>query len=158
LAGRGLRSRDTNGHDGNLRVPIAFAHAYGVPNSYGNIHAYADCYSHVYSYANSYGYPYAYCDAYGNCNGYIHAYTDCYIYAYRNGDSYSNSHSNGYGYSNSHSHSNGNCDRTAAAYTDATASADTAASSLVLLGIRGTRENTLVSSQPEVDRPAAAGE
>jgi hypothetical protein len=148
LAGRGLRSYNTNEYDGNLRVSIAFAHAYGVPNSYGNIHAYGDCYSDVYSYANSYGYPYAYCDTYGNCNGHIHAdsYSNC------NGDSYGYGYGYSYSYSYSYSYGNTNGDRTAKAHADAEASAYTGTSSLVLSGIKGTRDNELASSQPDVDR------
>ena len=49
--------------------------------------------------------------------------------------------------------SNSNSDRTAAAYTDATATADTAASPLACCGFEGTRENELASSQLEVDGP-----
>ena len=59
----------------------------------------------------------------------------CKRYAYRDGDG------DGDGDSNSNCYSNGDCDRTAAAFTDATASADTAASPLACCGIRGTREN-----------------
>jgi len=68
-----------------------------------------------------------------------------------------NTHANTYGIVDSNSYSNSYSDRTAAAFTDATATTDTAASSLALFRLRGTRENELASSQPEVDRPAAAG-
>ena len=97
------------------------------------------------AFAHSYGVPNSdsYIHTYSDCHGHIHAYADCYIYAYRNGNSY--------GYSYSH----GDC--IAAAYTYATAATDTAASSLALFRSGGTRENELASSQPEVDRPAAAG-
>ena len=54
---------------------------------------------------------------------------------------------NSYRYRNSYRDGNGNCDHIAAAYAHATASADAAATSLALSGIRGTRENQLASSQ-----------
>ena|SRR5206468_3492443 len=84
-------------------------------------------------------------DAYGNANGHLHSDgngdSDRHVHAYRN--SYRNSNSHGDG----NSHSNGNCDRTAAAYTHATASSDAAATPLALSRITGTRENQLASSQ-----------
>src|SRR6516162_2453984 len=56
---------------------------------------------------------------------------------------------NSYSYADCHSNSNANCDRNAEVYTHATTSAYTAASSLALLGITGTRENKLASSQAQ---------
>jgi hypothetical protein len=91
--------------------------------------------------------------AYGDSNCHIHsdrnADRDSYIYAYRNGNTDGNIHANGYGNCHRHSYSNrdGYCDCKPAAYAHATASAYTAASSLALFGIRGTRETKLVSSQ-----------
>ena len=80
-----------------------------------------------------------------------------HVYAYP--DSYGDIHANGNGYSYGHCygdcHSHSYCDRIAAAYTDATASPDTAASPLALLPIKGTRENELASSQLEMDRSVA---
>ena len=70
----------------------------GDANSDGYIHSDGDCYSHAYANPD------------GNCNG-----------AFANTDSDSNGDSNGNGYSND------DCDRTAAWFTDAAASADTAA-------------------------------
>jgi len=61
-------------------------------------------------------------------------------------------HSDGDSDGNSNCHSNGDCDDTATSYTNAAAPADTAASPLAFFGIRGTRENELASSQPQVDR------
>ena len=63
----------------------------------------------------------AYADSNGDSNG--NAYTD----------SYANCDSNRYAHTDSYAncYSNGDCDRTAAAFTDAAASADTAAAPLV---------------------------
>ena len=135
LAGRRLRTNGTDGLDGDLKLlrnANAYANSYAdgnfKPDSYangnGNIYAYAYGYGNVYSNADSHGHVYAYRDSYGdihaNGNGHsdIHANSDSDCDIYRNGDS------------NCYSHSNGNSDRRAAVYTDATASADTAASSL----------------------------
>jgi hypothetical protein len=74
-------------------------HAYGNANGDGHIHADGDCHSH------------SHCD--GHCH--IHADSDCD----------SNIYCNGYRYSNCYR--NSDFDRTAAAFTDATASAHTAA-------------------------------
>ena len=109
-------------------------HAYGNANGNGHIHSDSNCH----------GNSYAYTDSNADCDGHIHADSDC--------------HGNSYAYtdSNADCDSNSNSDRTAAAYTNATASADTAASPLACCGIRGTRENELASSQLQVDRSAAA--
>jgi len=114
-------------------------HANGNANGDGHLHSDRDCDSngHIHADSNCHGNSYAYTDSNADC--------DSYIYGYGYGDC--DSHSNSYSYS----------DRTAAAFTDATATTDTAASSLALFRLRGTRENELASSQPEVDRPAAAG-
>ena len=98
---------------------------------HGHIHADGNCDSNVYAYSDRHGYIYAY----GDGDGYIHAYSDRhgYIHAYRNCNCYS--------YCNSY----GNSDRTAAAFTDATASADTAASPLALL--RNLRELARTNSR-----------
>jgi len=112
-------------------------HAYGNANGDGHIHSDGDCDGNSHIHADS------------DCHGNSYAYTDSN--AHGDGDIYCN------GYGDCDSHSNGYSDRTAAAYTDATATTDTAASSLALFRLRGTRENELASSQPEVDRPAAAG-
>jgi len=103
-------------------------HAYGNANGDSNCHIHPDSDCHGNAYANTNG----------NCH--IHSDGDCHGNAYANSDS------------NSNCDSNDDCDRTAAAYTDATATADTAASPLAFFGIRGTRENELASSQPQVDR------
>ena len=69
--------------------------------------------------------------AYGNANGNCHIHSDgdcdgnCHIHS--DGDSDRDIYCNG------DSNSHGNCDRTAAAYTDATPSADTAGPSEHLL-------------------------
>jgi hypothetical protein len=94
-------------------------------HAYGNTYIHSDC--------NSDGNCHSYSHGDGDGHSHIHAYgySDRYIYAYRNGDSY--------GYCDS----DGNSDRVAA-YTDATASAHTAASSLALFRLgelaRTTRE------------------
>jgi hypothetical protein len=99
-------------------------HAYG--NAYGesNSHIHANCDAHGNgAVANGD----SYCD--GNCH--IHSDGDC------DGDGHV--HANGDGDSDVYANcdcdcdSNGDCDRIAAAYTDATASPDTAASPLALL-------------------------
>jgi len=88
-------------------------------------------------------------DAYGNADGHIHSDgngdSDRHIHAYRDSNSHRDSYSNGN--CNGDAYSYGNCDRTAEAYAHATASADAAATSLVLSGIKGTRENQPASSQ-----------
>ena len=79
-------------------------------HAYGNAHIHAD----------------------GDCDAYVHAYGDCHsnchIHADSNGDVDSDRHLD----SDCHGDCNGNCERIAAAYTDATASAHTAASRLAL--------------------------
>jgi hypothetical protein len=76
--------------------------------------------------------------AYGNANGdsncRIHSDGDSNGNAYTKPDGNGNcdSNSNGDGaFANTDSDSNGDCDRTAAAYTDATSAADTAASTVI---------------------------
>jgi hypothetical protein len=54
--------------------------------------------------------------------------TDGHSYGYSYGNSFSNCYSNGYGYSYGNCDSNGDRDRTATVYTDATASSDAATS------------------------------
>ena len=87
----------------------------------------------------SYAYSYTNCDGhtYGDGNSNVYADSDCHIHSDGDGDSnvHANSHSNCYAYTDSYAngHSNDNCDRTAAAYADATASADTAAACEQLL-------------------------
>ena len=85
-------------------------------------------------------------------NGHVHADrncdADCHIYANRNGYSYSYSYGHIHAYANRDS--NGDC--IAEGYAHATASAYTAASSLALSGIKGTRENELASFPSKVDR------
>jgi hypothetical protein len=66
----------------------------------------------------------------GNSDGNGHIYSD--------GDCDGNAHTN----SDGNCYGNGDCDRTAAAFTDTAASADTAASPLAFFGITGTREAT----------------
>jgi len=107
-------------------------HAYGN----ANIHSDCDCDGHIHADGD--------CD--GNCH--IHSDSDCH----GNSDVHANSDSD----SDINGNSNSNSDHTAAAYTDATASADPAASPLACCGIKGTRGNELASSQLEVDRSAAA--
>jgi hypothetical protein len=102
--------------------------------AYGNANGDSNC--HIHSDGDSNGNAYAKPDG----NSHIYAYGDCDGNAYADRDG------------NSNCHSNGDCDCTAAAYTDAAASADTAAPPLAFFGIRGTRENELASSQPQVDR------
>jgi hypothetical protein len=129
------------------------SYAHGKSNSHG----YADSYTH----GNGDRHVYADSDCHGNChihsdsdrdgNRYIHSDSDC------DGNVYADCNCNCNSYSYSYSYSYSNCDRIAAVYTDATATTDAAASSLALFRLRGTRENELASSQPEVDRPAAAG-
>ena len=99
-------------------------HANGNANGNCHIHSDGDCHGNAYAITDS------------NGHGHIHSDGDCHGNAYANSDS----------------NSNDDCDRTAAAYTDATATADTAASPLAFFGIRRTRENELASSQPPVDR------
>src|SRR6476620_486077 len=82
-------------------------------------------------------------DAYGESNSYIHADSNSYVYSDSDCDGNCHIHSDGDRYSNCDSY----CDRIAAAYTDAAASADTAASPLALFRLRGTRENELASSR-----------
>ena len=81
--------------------------------------------------------------SYGDSNGHVHS--DGNGDSDRHGHGYRNSHA----YGNCHADSNSNADRdaVAAAYTHATASAYTGASSLVLSGIKGTREKQLAGSQ-----------
>jgi hypothetical protein len=69
----------------------------------------------------------------GDCDGHIHADGDCdgNCHVHANGDSNSDIYCNGYGYGDSNS--NGDCDQTAAAFTDATASPDAAAACEQLL-------------------------
>jgi hypothetical protein len=75
--------------------------------------------------------------AYGNANGdgHIHSDSDCNGNAYAKPDG--NSHIYAYGdsdgnaYANTNCHSHCDCDRTAAAYTDATSPADSAASTVI---------------------------
>ena len=102
-------------------------------HAYGNahIHADGDCDAYIHSDCNSDSNCHSYSHGYGDGHSHIHAYgySDRYIYAYRNGDSY--------GYCDS----DGNSDRVAA-YTDATASAHTAASSLALFRLGNSRERT----------------
>jgi hypothetical protein len=130
--------------------------AYGKSNSHIDADIYTDCDGNSYVYSD--------CDGHGDCDGNSHAYADsdcdgdCHIHA--NGDSDSNVHSN----RNCHSDSNGyrhrysNCDRIAAGYTDATTTAYTTASSLIVFGIRGTRENDLASPHFEGSKLVAAGQ
>jgi hypothetical protein len=86
-----------------------------VPKCHPDRYAYSDTNGHIHADANS--------DSHGD----VHADTDCdcNIYAYRNSYSYCDS--------NSHGDGNRDCDHLAAAYTDAEAAADTAASSGQLL-------------------------
>ena len=86
------------------------------------------------------------CDGISDGNSDIHPDGDC------NCNAYSNTHGN----SNCHSNVDGDCDRTATPYTDATASTITDSTPLAFFGITGTRENELASSPPKVDRLAAA--
>ena len=88
-------------------------------------------------------------DAYGESNSYIHADSNSYVYSDSDCDGNCHIHSDGDRYSNCDGHGNCDsyCDRIAAAYTDAAASADTAASPLALFRLRGTRENELASSR-----------
>ena len=69
-----------------------------------------------------------------NANGQPKPHANCHSDGYRHGDSNCNSYGYSDGNGNGHSHSDGdsntNCDRSAAAYTDATASGNTAASPL----------------------------
>ena len=131
-------------------------HAYGNANSEpdgdgdGNCHIHPDGDPYLNAYANTNGNCHIHSDS--DCNGNAYAITDSNGdgHIHSDGDSDGNAYANSDG--NSNCHSNGDCDCTAAAYTDAAASADTAASPLAFLGIRGTRENDLASSQPPVDR------
>ena len=68
---------------------------------------------------HAYGHAHIHSD--GDCdgNGHIHADSDC--------------HGNSYAYTDSYANGHGNCDRTAASYTDAATSADTAAACEQLL-------------------------
>ncbi len=109
-------------------------HAYGNANGDAHIHSDSDCDGNCHIHTD------------GDSDGDSNAYTDS------NGDSDGNIYSYGYSYSNCHSYS----DHTAAAFTDAATTADTAASSLALFGITGTRENELASSQFRGDRLGAA--
>jgi hypothetical protein len=67
----------------------------------------------------------------GDCDGNCHIHADANVKPDGNVNTYGNSHRHGDRYGSGHSYtysnSNGNCDHIAAAYTDATASADTAA-------------------------------
>ena len=98
-------------------------HAYGNANGDAHIHSDGDCDGNCHIHSDS--------DCDGNCH--IHA----------NGDSHSDIYCNGY----SNRDCDSNCDRTAAAYTDATASSDTAASPLALFRLRElARTNSRVPS------------
>jgi hypothetical protein len=100
-----------------LPQPNADSQSFGNADGNGNVYAYTHGDSDVHAYSYGYGHIHAY--GYGDSYIYTYRDSDSYIYAYRNSD--------GYGYS----HSDGNSD-CVAAYTDATASAHTAASSLAL--------------------------
>jgi len=80
----------------------------------------------------------AFADAYihsdGNGNSHVHSDGDC------DGNTYANSDCNCD--CNSYSNCNDECDPSATTYTDAAASADTAAAPLGFFGITGTREAT----------------
>ena len=124
--------------DGNFK-PDSYANCDSNSNAYTD--SYADCDGNGNAYTNSY----ANCDsngdiyAYGDRDGYIHAYgdRDGYIHAYSDRDGYIHAYSDRHRYIHAYGNSNGNgngySDHSAAAYTDATASADTAASPLALL-------------------------
>jgi hypothetical protein len=79
------------------------------------------------------------CDCHGN--GHIHSDCDChgnsYAYTDSNADCDSDIYCNGYGYGNCDGYGNSYCDQTAAAFTDAATSADTAASSLAIVRTLG---------------------
>ena len=110
-----------------MRIADAYSnsHSYGYRNGYvythtkfnGHIHSnrYSNSHIHTYGDSNCYVYPHSDCDrdiySYRNRDGHVHAdsHRNCDVYAHSNCDRYSN------------------CDRTVAALTDATASADTAA-------------------------------
>ncbi len=81
------------------------AHIHSDGDSDGNCHIHSDGHSNSYAYTDSY--------SYGHSNSNSYAYTDSYCY--------------GHGYSNC------DCEHIAAAYTDATAPADTAAACEQLL-------------------------
>jgi len=91
----------------------------------------------------------------GDCDGNCHIHSDC--------DSNSDIYCNGdrYGYSDSNGDGNCDCYCTAAAYTDATASADTAASTVRPAGCLislGTRERTSrVPNNRRASAPHATG-
>ena len=95
-----------------------------IANTHGDGH------SHIHTDGNSDSDSHAYTkpDGNSNCDGHAYAKSDCDCYAYAKSDS--------------NCYINGDCDRTAAGFTDATASADTAASPLGFLKITGTRETT----------------
>ena len=103
-------------------------HAYG----HAHIHADCDCDGNCHIHANGHSNGYTYTDSYAN------GHSNSYAYTYGDGDSYR------YGDSNC------DCERIAAAYTDAATSADTAAPTLGcwLFISLGTREQT--SRVPEV--------
>jgi hypothetical protein len=73
--------------------------------------------------ANGDAHIHADCDC--DCDCHIHADGNCYAYTDSNGDS--DIYCNGYGNCDSDGYGDSNCDRIAAAYTDATASSDAAA-------------------------------
>jgi uncharacterized Zn finger protein len=99
-----------------------------VPES--NSDSFADGDGHIHADANS--------DSHGD----VHADTDCDCHVHTdcncNGDSYGDSNGNS------------NCDHIAAAYAHATASADTAAATLALFGIKGNSRDKLASSQLQI--------
>ena len=64
-----------------------------------------------------------------NGNAHIHSDGDCDGNCHIHANSHSDIYCNGYGNCHSYSYSNSNCDRTAAAFTDATATADAAGAS-----------------------------
>ena len=102
--------------------------------TYGNANGDA----HIHSDSDSDGNCHIHSDGDSDSNCHIHSDGDSNSYAYT--DSYTYGDSDIYRDGYSHSYSYGNCDHYAAAYTDAATSADTAASSLALLRIKGTRE------------------
>ena len=74
----------------------------------------------------------AYGNADGNCNCHIHSDGDCHSNGHIHADGDCHGDCDRHLDSDCHGDSNGNCDRAAADYTDATASAHTAASWLAL--------------------------
>jgi hypothetical protein len=113
-------------------------------------HTYGNAYIHSNSDRDGNSYAYAYSDS----DGYIYADGNRASYAYADSDCDCHVNSKCHCDSNSYSHSDGH--RTVASYTDATASPDTGASSLTLLGDRELARNESASSQPRCGSAAAA--